>query len=1176
LKTEKLLIIGVISLLGISINYFPEASAEDDYNLFVSARNSDFGDTFSGPMVIEVTIEDKKISSIDKMIQEPLVFVDGKILKMMHGIDGRWYGYFADKTMAEIADATTSVNGKGLDFGGICSLDSARKSIFNTDDPNLFRDVSAVAYNDPSCSDNFDKTNINVLKKAKQIVEKNLITSKHASIVSTDAWPFIQLYSFNEGPVEVKYVDATQHNEITKITFERPNPEKIYLKLEGKESYLPDSSVLLTLTDFQLNIDPTDEDSWTWETTAPGGLFYNAFTETGNLISNNALEIFDVLPHLSDLMFENDRQLILDPFDEDFPQVVTFSNNAIQKIDFTDSLLGSQPITFKESRANSGIFNNFDDKKNSNLVVSSDALDGSEAWLRYHGTWYGILISDKKMTWKEPEYSGNDTASLEIKNPFMNTDPDIENSFNVTISSRADQKGFLLLMEETAKDSGLFEGSVALYNQKDDSVGLKKDLKENQSTRKKLLVCNEDRVYATHSYINADGVETTNKAKSTVSEFNKKKNIFPIDDLFINFPKTSDYYFSTIERLEERMEAINFPVNGCNIEMNFTSNATTNEIKITQTIKIDIQNRTDYDQIFDTDPMSFLSETGPDLNEVNVKQRIDETFLEQCNKYNEYRKKPVDCNEEVKKPIPDNDTNTILSNILNKNGTHIVSESIFYNKIYSNDTDSQFVDLTKGSIKQTRHNQDDDTNLHFLKSKFSHLFPIDNKDLTGELVYIPKAHAADEENNFPREFLFLNGFSHGFQYGKIWKYDHGDVFSAEAHFAIGLALGLRIPMNVTATPINNNDQIVSYTVDTKDLEAGEYTKLGLDPWQDFEGQEFNVSFGPEVQFYAESFDRRFIEFEQEFPYKPESNDFKPDLGGEGAYFTDLDFGVCDLVPLCRGISFIDIDIYAGVDAYLKGNQVNLEVIPNINFRNNISENSSTLPKNYTITFTSNYQPKTAPYPASTSPFTIGNLTYDSTLHFVPIIGIQFSTKFLPFFQIYEEIELGNIEGPKLLLGPHVGTNSTYNFTVNVVPDNYCKIYLNVTGYEKPVCYTINNGLITSNGTTDNSTNSLIIPIDAKDDGQLTIELPRELIDAKIDDVDKDFLVLVNGKVVDFDETTSSVERTLVIPFTPDAKEIKIIGTNVIPEFGIMATMILGMALFSIIALTLKSKILTRF
>jgi predicted secreted protein with PEFG-CTERM motif len=50
----------------------------------------------------------------------------------------------------------------------------------------------------------------------------------------------------------------------------------------------------------------------------------------------------------------------------------------------------------------------------------------------------------------------------------------------------------------------------------------------------------------------------------------------------------------------------------------------------------------------------------------------------------------------------------------------------------------------------------------------------------------------------------------------------------------------------------------------------------------------------------------------------------------------------------------------------------------------------------------------------------------------------------------------------------------------------------------------------------------------------------------------------------------------VIPFTPDAKEIKIMGTNVIPEFGIMATMILGMALFSIIALTLKSKIITRF
>jgi len=80
-------------------------------------------------------------------------------------------------------------------------------------------------------------------------------------------------------------------------------------------------------------------------------------------------------------------------------------------------------------------------------------------------------------------------------------------------------------------------------------------------------------------------------------------------------------------------------------------------------------------------------------------------------------------------------------------------------------------------------------------------------------------------------------------------------------------------------------------------------------------------------------------------------------------------------------------------------------------------------------------------------------------------------------------------------------------------------------------------------TPDVDANSLIIAIDATDDGQLTITLPRELIDAKIGDKDDDFLVLVDRKEMYFDETTTSTDRTLVILFPAGAEEIEIIGTN---------------------------------
>ena len=79
-------------------------------------------------MVIEVKIKNDA-EHIDESSTPPLVLVNKKILNMVQGEDGNWYGYFADRKMAEIADSSTSVRGEGLDFGGICSIDNARISI---------------------------------------------------------------------------------------------------------------------------------------------------------------------------------------------------------------------------------------------------------------------------------------------------------------------------------------------------------------------------------------------------------------------------------------------------------------------------------------------------------------------------------------------------------------------------------------------------------------------------------------------------------------------------------------------------------------------------------------------------------------------------------------------------------------------------------------------------------------------------------------------------------------------------------------------------------------------------------------------------------------------------------------------------------------------------------------
>ncbi|MGI0003709.1 MAG: PEFG-CTERM sorting domain-containing protein [Candidatus Nitrosotenuis sp.] len=136
--------------------------------------------------------------------------------------------------------------------------------------------------------------------------------------------------------------------------------------------------------------------------------------------------------------------------------------------------------------------------------------------------------------------------------------------------------------------------------------------------------------------------------------------------------------------------------------------------------------------------------------------------------------------------------------------------------------------------------------------------------------------------------------------------------------------------------------------------------------------------------------------------------------------------------------------------------------------------------------------------------------------------------------------------------------------------------IEVSGTDFLVNYSIRGGKVISI-TPSIPDKSLIITIETTGDGELTVILPRGLIDAKLgpdgqSGEDDSFFVLVDGAEVDFDETTTSDDRTLTIPFEDGATEIEIIGTFVIPEFGAMAAIILAVAIVSIIAVSAKSRL----
>jgi len=110
-------------------------------------------------------------------------------------------------------------------------------------------------------------------------------------------------------------------------------------------------------------------------------------------------------------------------------------------------------------------------------------------------------------------------------------------------------------------------------------------------------------------------------------------------------------------------------------------------------------------------------------------------------------------------------------------------------------------------------------------------------------------------------------------------------------------------------------------------------------------------------------------------------------------------------------------------------------------------------------------------------------------------------------------------------------------------------------------YDISGGHVIS-ATINTNDNSVIINIDADDDGTLTIS-PSTSTQEGI------FMVLVDGEESDDAEINGN---TVTVPFFAGTEQIEIIGTFVVPEFGTIAAMILAVAIISIIAISAKSRL----
>jgi predicted secreted protein with PEFG-CTERM motif len=117
------------------------------------------------------------------------------------------------------------------------------------------------------------------------------------------------------------------------------------------------------------------------------------------------------------------------------------------------------------------------------------------------------------------------------------------------------------------------------------------------------------------------------------------------------------------------------------------------------------------------------------------------------------------------------------------------------------------------------------------------------------------------------------------------------------------------------------------------------------------------------------------------------------------------------------------------------------------------------------------------------------------------------------------------------------------------------------------------GLEITDATVSRETKSIVLMIDAKSDGILTLTIPRNILDSQSDDGDSPFIVLVDddeGEV--FEVSSDATVRTLEIDVPEGATQIEIVGTFAVPEFGTMAAIILAVAIVSIIAVSARSRL----
>jgi hypothetical protein len=216
-----------------------------------------------------------------------------------------------------------------------------------------------------------------------------------------------------------------------------------------KDIYGLKHEVGITLDMWNANIDPTDEDVWTFGTLPTNQTaYYQLYDENGaadastggtsgsggNAFAFTTATIGDILP-AGTLSIDRNGDTVTSDATTD--AVVNFQDNADTICTAASGLCptadinaADQPITFTEAGANTGVFVNWDEGLTTNMVINTDAKRGSQAVFEFDEVKYGVLHMPQFATIEYitddigAEWNSGEVVSIEVFDPDMNFDQD--------------------------------------------------------------------------------------------------------------------------------------------------------------------------------------------------------------------------------------------------------------------------------------------------------------------------------------------------------------------------------------------------------------------------------------------------------------------------------------------------------------------------------------------------------------------------------------------------------------------------------------------------------------------------------------------------------------------------------------------------------------------------------